>query len=724
MGTATKLIVRCSEKNKENKALIESIQSALGVKDQTVEVKFVTPGETDSYQIIYRNRISALAEGAQFLLAAIWTNENKELIKIIKSKIERLKNNYLDKIDKISRSKDTDMDYYQNALFNFKEELVRNFKESGFVKKNNKMIEHYLGRAEEYALLRQPRPTLITIADGIFQIEQPQNAFSEKTKTEFLAAAKDEKANLPEWFKAMDSIERKLFRHAMKDVTSENFAEKINAISSKLRSIPGVPNFSLHTLASIGQDGSIEIQRQSLRSSHIGTRDVKNRKIQKKFAEDNLKQIFDAGFAALGLELQDDENGDSIKDLPVLPILAQTLVTPSAFWKPDKLLDKDKKLAINELTKAYQNKVVVRQDGVRYRLQIISTNHPLNIGRFSPFDAEEKVSELKDVAEKFLGKSEILKKAIDELSNVDKKGWFFTKEYKFYMAGLENFIVEKIWEAAGFSMAVKYRSCVSGKDRQGLSEIYSDALQLFFEKTGDILKYNDTPENEKCFAGIYAKLFYTRHQHFNANQNALGANGIKTPAMYLPEAIQVEIKKFADGKDLFKESDVLATNNEIDKIKVGDAKKLFAAFEEKISPDLKRVAMPIVQQEPKSSLVNKLANTIKNIDRKRIFARSNLDLFNVRTDTKGIKLIREILESDQELDQKLEELENLLTKRVAKNKIDRSQETQAFYKLALNLIQTVRTSASEELSNTNTENKSEVKLEDLDQYVRPRSQKI
>lgn len=133
-----------------------------------------------------------------------------------------------------------------------------------------------------------------------------------------------------------------------------------------------------------------------------------------------------------------------------------------------------------------------------------------------------------------------------------------------WLASLENL---KIILQKGISSG----SCVSGKDRKALELIHTDAMILYRIIYGVWPCINDTGIARANFVELVASLYVSRHMHEHADQNAPGANGIKTPGKYFPADICYAICKKC-GNDALRIDDIMATNNEVDRI--GNAGKL------------------------------------------------------------------------------------------------------------------------------------------------------
>ena len=73
--------------------------------------------------------------------------------------------------------------------------------------------------------------------------------------------------------------------------------------------------------------------------------------------------------------------------------------------------------------------------------------------------------------------------------------------------------------------------------------------------------YTDSGPERENFVRIFAHLYHSHHYQLFSGQNAPGADGIKTPNVYLPEDICAVL-----GEAILNRDDQLASNNEINKI--------------------------------------------------------------------------------------------------------------------------------------------------------------
>lgn len=534
-------------------------------------------------------------------------------------------------------------------------------KEAGISKKE---VTKALSSAEEYATLMHGRSVLCTVtpiagagafdtSEYMIQLETPQSPLSKQKQQEFLRLAQALTINLnppdaPLWYRIMPDSEKKLFRYALNfptpAQTAEDIAERVQAISSKHRTIPGLANFSRHTYVVMDEKGRVKVENSRLRSSMVSSRDIQKiekqmtgwrarlkkpraeiEKLKKEFAalrveiaKDNIIQIIDTQTPFAIAEISKNtrlSNGMVV----TVPVLMQTLITPANLAGPDSGLLNDKDAAIAELRKDKYNhfQPYKTPDGtiISIQYEIISTNHPLNYGRYLTPTGQLKDKEsvktgrnIEDVSRLILllherdreRDDDKLRAVADGLKKeLEKSGRGEDREI--YLAAMEEL-------AVSLMNGVSYGSCVSGKDRKGMETIYADALHEYFTHyyDADVKAQNDamrttqaewTPEapglppstsgaNEndlqsqrrKEFVRLFTNAFITFHQHENAGQNSPGSEALKTAEFYLPKDIIESIKEATKNPAIHKQSDRHASNNEISTIKVTRMAKIKKYF--------------------------------------------------------------------------------------------------------------------------------------------------
>jgi hypothetical protein len=269
--------------------------------------------------------------------------------------------------------------------------------------------------------------------------------------------------------------------------------------------------------------------------------------------------------------MTDQELMDALKDTP---ILFQTLISP--MWilkkcKPDYALHKYKLKAMEQLKNEPPFFFYFHEKYLKIELKeltILSTNHPLNparhlVGTGSSLEVDGKINRENIEAIIALGEKSTqdkIKQAATDLKKLlNLKIYLWdANQREMHLSALESIIVAGVGGLA-------HSSCVSGKDREGIKILYMTAMEIYYHRHQNFPQYQDTSENRSEFVDIVATLYCSMHQQLNAGQNAPGANGLKTPFIYLPKDMQMAIIQKSGKKDALTTSNRLADNNEYKK---------------------------------------------------------------------------------------------------------------------------------------------------------------
>lgn len=648
-------------------AILDVIEGATGYPIERADIiDCQGHGLVDSY----KRSVQSISAAFECLCMAFNFKEklNEELIEKLIKYNKKIEKKYSSQLD--ARNPDE----YQNVLQEYLKDVW--FLITKKLNVNDANVLKLLTKADEYVVLSNQRPILATLTttkyhneatkqleDGyLLQMEVPQPVIDSEKIQEFLNA--NPKSNKqPEWYVGMSDKEKMLFDYLMRDVkTAEDVMAKIQTISSRHRSIPGVANFSKHVMCLIDKKGNVVYQpHHRYRSSMIASRDInkENKTLRIDFAFHNLCEIIRNDIEQFLEEkkylykLIDSEGEIDRKKVEKLiadkieqsPILIQTLITPLALaakFVPDPALYEDKLDAIKKLlavglTVSLRSRVngkeIIEEFKVRPKEEcLIETNHPMNKARniastgsvMEVGDTKNNSMKLVALARKGAKKlrlmldpnkadarkayAELLEMAATDLEILlNNNPWpvigYFTEknQRELHLAALEELITVRL-------NGISYGSCVSGKDRKGLQTMYVDAMEIYYHLYNEFPKYDDVGGKRKHFVDIFVQLFLTQHQQMNAGQNAIGADGIKTPSAYLPEDIQAAIKERAGNLEILGEVDRLASNNEFHKIVSGlDELPLdrvvalntdYAAFDPNIAStkvDLKTALIKIVE---------------------------------------------------------------------------------------------------------------------------------
>lgn len=417
-------------------------------------------------------------------------------------------------------------------------------------------------KAEEYRLLSMGRPPLVTIdrdETGNYQVyaEQPLPALTLDLSYEYFAIMDDRQEN-PSWYTAMDPIEQRMLLKVLRSEPVANspkeMQEKLVTMSSKLRSIPGTANFAMHHYLKIDKAGKVLLHTQDLRSSIISSRDIQNQSKARRVehAKENLLNVIQQGLENLSDAQKTQLKNGAIK----IPVLIQTLITPipgSGSVIPDVELYDDKLAAITAIMS--DPKIDISLDGisVKDQLNIIESNYPFNkLGKLYTqyISSTDKSDILESICENHPD-SNMMHAALESY----KKN-YDTSVSNLFRSALEQIIIE---QAGG----IVHATCVSGKDRRAIEAMMKNALENYYEQNK---KIPDDPNDEE-FCRMFADIFISRHHQENAGQNAPGANGTKTPDLYVYEGLEKAIRMQQGGSEIFDQSDELADNNNLKKLK-------------------------------------------------------------------------------------------------------------------------------------------------------------
>lgn len=618
---------------------------------ETFEIRAICDDENQYHH--YADRMNALVDGVKFWIGSI-PNEKfdapyrEQLYQLIRERKEKC---ILD-LAEISENSNikirTDISLYQNIAADFTQFVIGVMQNQfGLTKQDT---QHALARAEEFALAKKTRPAIVTITqigndEYIVLIDKPENPFSNAIKNELQAIQRHDETHYPMWFRVLKDYEKKYLIAFLDGVDlNTELGETINALSSKLRIVPVPANYQEHILITQVKNEKGEIQTithaPEKRSSHAASRDVNKlgEKIRETHANNNVEKMIDdlieQKIAEIKKIIEDKNFEEKIGEASVnengnlvinVPILYQTLITPLLpvvpdSIKPDRALDDDKNKAVAYLRMKMANQSWVLGKNVEVKFDLISTNHPLNAGRYrdpttsASLSSAEVSKMLRGLTgEKAFGKKSLISYKKDDLQQMSgleakilsrnpllvgkekevhllaeacvtlakiinhKKLAFILGEYReLYLSSLEQIIVDL---AGGCSLG----SCVSGKDRKGIEIVHTDAMKIFYTKYNRLPPlYPETPGQKsdfELFSKIFAEVYCTRHQHTVAALNAPGAFGMKTPTMYLAKPLINAIQAWYKDHDkvntpyeglsrikILREDDKRASNNEIKKI--------------------------------------------------------------------------------------------------------------------------------------------------------------
>ncbi|WP_131782120.1 Dot/Icm T4SS effector PI-3-phosphatase SidP [Legionella gresilensis] len=455
-----------------------------------------------------------------------------------------------------------------------------------------------------------------------------------------------EVSEVPYWFLRLPAYEQLFLKRVLSE--TNNIADVVSYLPSRLRSLPLLANFGKHQLFLLYPNGQVkELGQARLRSSHLSSRDLEDEPaiLGQEHSNRNVAQICHY----LGKSRA---------------LFIQTLISPISLPSqilPDPILDKHRRHAIERLRSEHKE------------IKIYTSNHPFNIAKYliytSSYDQDclELLNSVQEELRNITEQSKDLK--IDDnfathIACLIELSYTYPKIFKQIRQFIENpKLIEDIGTSAyerfikqvfsenkipvsfcsslwpdkefnkdnviksldylislkgsnslAFNLAkrltdlaqicceynkvlnsgygtatifdyrcrelwlssvenliiiliegLSYGSCVSGKDRKALEIIHTDAMLIYREIYGTWPSFFDNKEARGHFESIFVDLYITWHAHVHAGRNADGAQGIKTPANYLPKDI-VEAIKLRAGKQSLTIDDTLATNNEVRRI--------------------------------------------------------------------------------------------------------------------------------------------------------------
>ncbi|QRN02536.1 hypothetical protein GH742_00835 [Legionella sp. MW5194] len=226
-----------------------------------------------------------------------------------------------------------------------------------------------------------------------------------------------ELAELPFWYVCLPDYEQQLLKHVLK--SNKNINEVTSFLPSRLRTLPGVPNFCEHQFMILNNQAQVlEAYEGRYRSSHAGSREVK----------DYPEQVS---------RLHTQRNGARIREATLgkggrKKMLLQTLISPVPFSEgfiPDRYLEAQRQKVVGTL----------RQESKGKNIDIFTSNHPFNVARYVLWTSSKDTEclALLDSARELLTSSR-LEKRIDELNLQDKEKQALTSLLKQNVAFIES----------------------------------------------------------------------------------------------------------------------------------------------------------------------------------------------------------------------------------------------------------------------------------------------
>lgn len=355
--------------------------------------------------------------------------------------------------------------------------------------------------------------------------------------------------SIPQWYWVLPKTQQSFLAQVLRK--EKNVEDAVSFVSSRHRTLPLPANFAAHSLMKLNKDGEVHaLFGRRFRSSHIASRDALDfpEAVQQRHCDSNFSQVMSKAHA---------------KQLRILQTLISPIhaldYVPSAVtdWLPELPPD----LALYNIARA----AVRRSENSLFTLQ---HNHPFNIAKRYYYTKHNDPDSLLllETARKFTSSFEGLEELLNDYENVlnsplgSATFWDYDGR-ELFLSSLEQLIILTM---GGYS----YGSCVSGKDRKAIELMHTDAMIIYKSIYKAWPKFGDPKEQKDRinFVNIFTELYMSRHQHVHAGQNAPGSEGIKTPAMYLPEDMAVAINKCLGTDKGLDYDDRLATDNEVKNI--------------------------------------------------------------------------------------------------------------------------------------------------------------
>ena len=455
----------------------------------------------------------------------------------------------------------------------------------------------HLQEAEAMYVWEQGRDAVVTLntttsADGerftIAQIDTPRFDLTDKQAFDFFRIVAKSSENRPEWFNNMELWQKNYLLEKVepiakkldKDPSDANFDEAKGKLSKALkttpsffRKIPGLANYGDHSLVIMSNNGEVVSQSTEPRSSIVAPITYKGTEQQKKeIVHDNLNQLLQSYSQQAAQYYVDTWGIDPSKTQIPMIFLAQTLVSPMFSNKlntpeSEKVLNQ-KITALQQLSKPlHYVSVKVNENEVKatVNLKPVGTNHPVNNFRKGAMRLllNGRAAHNTQEADKF---EQSAQKVIDSIKNYGKesnsvlsstqadklyrieqalsdyrairndKGKNLNQGKQLFLSSLEQIITSELG-------GISHSSCKSGKDREGMKLLHTDAMRTYRTMYEELPKVTDTGDKRHNFVNIMADLFLSNHQQYVADQNAPGCNGLKAITAVMPSDLITKVKE-------------------------------------------------------------------------------------------------------------------------------------------------------------------------------------
>ncbi len=444
--------------------------------------------------------------------------------------------------------------------------------------------------AEGYLCLVDPRPEIITNTtwnnSKLTLSDTPVPTLTEGLQDELLSVLHEQK---PAWFDALKPWEQSYLTAYLKK--NQNHLKKLwPTLFSAFRSIPGLANFCEHAL----NVDDKPIARPVYRIGLVVPIDIKNAPERQRLANLAMQQFCDAVVTQERAEAFREQWG--LEENEKIPVLYQTLISPNQYKQTHFLAEKDFAVSCvlgdhfalhgtNRPSNAFRLLPWLpfwgspdrgKEDSDRTIDSIVRNFVTKVLHKDSGVNAEALMTKAQDGEEHMLhhyfkksaeGKRDVrLKAGVDEERYLDLEEMLMayaehcrvrkmpenifhaSRNRNLHLAALERCILDRMG-------GVFVGSCVSGKDRMGLTLDYGDAMLIDRHEQRQKANNNeptywmpfeaqtDTDQNGK-YAG-FRKLFgvltgEAQHSSAVCEANTYGCRGLKMNAMFHMPKLLVE----------------------------------------------------------------------------------------------------------------------------------------------------------------------------------------
>jgi hypothetical protein len=426
----------------------------------------------------------------------------------------------------------------------------------------------------------------------------------------------------PNWFNDLPEFEKKYWIDRMKAIFEDGNDQVPMGPVVRKGGIPGMRNLALSSFATFKYENSVKpiisVTPKSVRSSNLVVQNKEGRSElnpdEKRLTKMNVMQVNDIYTKMNKIKESTEEHELSDHPFPWTYAQNQQKYTPHTLYQTllrlrgggDDNILKHKNEAIDEskddnLTKFHKSNHCIgtprKISGlVHWGMHVLGANtrdmkhvrEPVldfieyavkpptdtvhgkikeiyelaSKGKLATGELETKIKEsnyLKSLNKECLPSFTRVMLALNDYARINIKLTSYKKKYQLHMAALE----EIIYQDTGNRVQ---SSCKSGKDREGVSKCYRNAMRAYFNENGSFPPAEQNAKGRNDFIKIFVELFKTHHQARLAEFNAQGCEGQKALLNILPTDILNVIK--ASEPELLKTHAKNSALNDLGKSKV------------------------------------------------------------------------------------------------------------------------------------------------------------